>query len=46
VINYNAYLTSKLREKENVEIDRLLNEDNLEQVKFSEWVSSIVIVPT
>ncbi|XP_060859984.1 uncharacterized protein K02A2.6-like [Metopolophium dirhodum] len=35
----------KLREKVNIEIDRLVNESILEPVKFSEWASPIVIVP-
>lgn len=35
----------KLRDKVNIEIDRLANEGILEQVKFSEWASPLVIVP-
>lgn len=33
----------KLRDKVNIEIDKLVNEGILEQVKFSEWASPIVI---
>jgi len=45
-IFHNAYTVPfKLREKVNIEIDRLVNEGILEQVKFSEWASPILIVP-
>jgi len=33
----------KLRDKVNIEIDRLMNEGILEQVKFSEWASPLVL---